>query len=95
MPRKNNHYWTLSIRTDSPLTPLVRIFLILRKFRVSLVRMKVVPRGKAQTEIIMKLDFALSTRTDTVFRKIARLYDVIRVQYAQGTTLGKKKIILK
>ena len=91
----NKNNWILNLKLDGEVTPLLRIFLLMRKFRVSVVRMKLekdVELGECMVE--MTLDFSIATRVETVFKKLNRFFDVLGLSfYPEGQK--DKEIFLK
>lgn len=91
---KPSHFWKTDMTLVGHTMPLIRIFLILRKFRVEVVSVQVKKTSADHWKGSFVLDYRLSNRIDTVFKKMARLYDVAKLRYGHGKT-PQKYIILK
>lgn len=88
------HLWTMKIALVDHAMPLIRLLLILRKFRVAVVDIAISQVSAEHWEGTFVLDYRLSTRIDTVFKKMSRLYDVAKLSYGQGKN-PQKFITLK
>lgn len=93
--KKTTSLWTMKMRTRGAIVPLIRILLLMRKFRVEVVEQKTKLLRNGCTESIFILNFNLATRTDTIFRKLARIYEIEKMAYSKGKTFGKGTILLK
>ena len=56
--------------------PLMRVLLLLRKFNVEIARLEVEQKGAASFRVCCMLNFDHAYRTQTVYKKIGRLYDI-------------------
>lgn len=89
------HPYTMQLTLIGHNMPLLRILLILRKFRVGIESIEVNRKNSSHWKAKFVLDFQLSTRTDTVFKKIGRLFDVKNLKYSKGENLSAKTMTLK
>ncbi|MBP9718379.1 hypothetical protein KBD59_03725 [Candidatus Gracilibacteria bacterium] len=87
--------WIMKITTRGAITPLIRIMLLMRKFRVEIVEQKTKRLKNGLVESTFLLDFAIATRTDTIFRKLARIYEIEKMAYSKGKRLGAATVKLK
>lgn len=82
----SEHLWVMQLKLIDHAMPLIRILLFLRKFRVEIEAVKVTHDSPEHWSAEFVLDFKKSTKTDTVFKKVARFYDVAEVKYHQGSS---------
>lgn len=88
-------FWSMELKTIGTVMPLIRILLVLRKFRVHIDKIQVDPYDSKHWHCVFLLEFSKSTRTDAIFRKLARLYDVGKLRYNMGKKVTHKAIVLK
>ena len=86
--------WKMELKLIGHNMPLIRVFIILRKFRVGIEKIDVKRLDDNHWKASFLLDLSLSPRTDTVFKKVSMLYDVAAVKY-KNTHEHKTHIILK
>lgn len=91
----SEHLWVVQLKLVDHAMPLIRILLFLRKFRVVVESVNVNHLSPDYWLAEFVLDFEKSTKTETVFKKLARFYDVVELGYHQGASFqdSKAKII--
>lgn len=80
---KNDKKIMMNLEMAGDSVPLLRVLLILRKFKVGIERLEVASakNRKGFWKARFDLDFSHAPRTTTVFKKIERLYDVVKIIY--------------
>ena len=79
--KKPSRTFTMTVTTTGDAMPLLRMVLIMRKFKVEIMEMKIKKKNSGQWVGTYVLDFSKASRTHTVFKKMQRLYDVEKLTY--------------
>lgn len=79
MKYASQNRWTLSIKMFGHVMPMIRILLLLRKFRVEIEAIHTERLDVCHWQAILTLGCTEASRKETILKKIARFYDVVEL----------------